>query len=259
MTLPNLKFKSSPNYSARNGKVRLIVVHDCEGSFGGSVSWFAEPQSKVSAHIVLSEDGTQAIQMVHWANKAWHACVFNSASEGIESAGFAAKGLAAAEWLSLASIVAFRLRANGLPCVYAEGGIGSGFCQHVDLGVPGGGHHDISSDKSVWDNFVRLVQTEYSKPPQSWNIDTSPIGELPPPPADWKPVGDTRHDLAIGSIHWIQMELNARKLKGVDQLNVDGLDGPKTRQAVAAFQESIGLHSDGEAGKFTIAALQKAA
>src|ERR1035437_9656490 len=121
--LPSLKFVSSPNYSSRNGNaVRLIVVHDCEGSYNGSISWFSQAASKVSAHIVLSEDGTQATQMVAWANKAWHVCSFNPVSEGIEAAGFSAKGLGAPEWLELASITAYRLHAHGLPPIWCNDG-----------------------------------------------------------------------------------------------------------------------------------------
>ena len=125
VTLPSLTWRASPNYSSRAGqRTRLIVVHDCEGGYGGSVSWFANPASQVSAHIVLSEDGASATQMVGWGNKAWHVCNFNGYSEGIEAAGFSAKGLGAAEWSALAAIVAYRLKANGLPCQVASSGNG---------------------------------------------------------------------------------------------------------------------------------------
>lgn len=255
--LPNLKFLPSPNYSARRAAVKLIVVHDCEGSFGGSVSWFAKSESRVSAHVVLSEDGTQAIQMVHWANKAWHACVFNSISEGIECAGFAAKGLGQPEWQALASIVAFRLHANNLAPVWARRGEGPGFEQHAGLGVRGGGHHDITSNSDIWEAFVKMVQAEYAKPqPASWVPDGAPVGPLPPPPAGWRPIGTTRHDLVPGSLSWVQMELNARHLLGIPPLTVDGLDGPKTRGAVVVFQRQVGLVPDGEIGPFTIEALK---
>jgi hypothetical protein len=259
MSLPSLKFLASPNYSARNAKTRLIVVHDCEGSFGGSVSWFAEARSQVSAHLVLSEDGTQAIQMVHWANKAWHACTFNSVSEGIESAGFSAKGLGAPEWESLASIVAFRLHANDLPPVWARRGNGAGFEQHVGLGAAGGGHHDITSASDVWMAFVAMVQSEYQKPqPASWLPSNDPVGPLPPPPANWKPIGTLRSDLVVGSLAWAQAQLNARHI-AVPPLIVDGMDGPATRTAMMLFQQGVKLAPDGEIGPLTIAALHKVA
>ena len=61
--LPKLKFVQSPNFSNRSVPVDLIVVHDCEGSYAGSVSWFSQAQSQVSAHYVLKEDGSEATQM----------------------------------------------------------------------------------------------------------------------------------------------------------------------------------------------------
>src|ERR1700691_5537135 len=75
LILPPLSWISSPNFSSRGGqKVRLCVVHDCEGNYAGSVSWFAQARSQVSAHIVLDADGSRATQMVAFANKAWHVC-----------------------------------------------------------------------------------------------------------------------------------------------------------------------------------------
>lgn len=255
MSLPELRFVASPNYSARGARaVDLIVVHDCEGSFAGSVSWFAQARSKVSAHLVLSEDGKQAVQMVSWANKAWHACNFNGASEGLEAAGYMAKGLGAPEWEALASIVAFRLHARNLPPFWARGGVGPGFTQHADLGEAGGGHHDITSSPDVWAAFVKMVQAAYDQPqPPSWNAGASP-DLLPTPPVGWKPSGTVRHDFARGSLEWVQMALNSQHSGGAT-LNVDGMDGPRTRNAVRAFQMRQGLPVTGEAGADTIAAL----
>ena len=75
MAIPPIKWTPSPNVSSRGGqKVRLIVTHDCEGNYAGSISWFAMKQSQVSAHLVLRDDGAEATQMVAWGDKAWHAC-----------------------------------------------------------------------------------------------------------------------------------------------------------------------------------------
>lgn len=257
LQLPALAWTASPNYSSRGGqRVRLIVVHDCEGSFLGSVSWFAMARSQVSAHIVLSEDGLRAVQMVAWANKAWHACDVNAFSEGIEAAGYASKGLGAPEWQALAAIVAFRLKANGILCQRASAANNwTGYCQHVDLGAMGGGHHDITLDPAIRDRFDVLVKIAYAQDmPATW----TPAGNAAAPaaPAGWTPHGTVRHDLAPGSIEWVQSELN--KL-GVATLTVDGLDGPATQRAVGAFQARAGLADDGIAGPQTIAALEKAA
>jgi hypothetical protein len=256
--LPTLSWISSPNFSSRGGqKVRLCVVHDCEGNYAGSVSWFAQARSQVSAHIVLDADGSRATQMVAFANKAWHVVSFNPISEGIEAAGFAAKGLGAAEWQALANITAFRLRANGLPPVWAKGGSGQGFCQHLDLGQAGGGHHDIASDPAVWAAFIAMVQEAYLQPmPASWDMN-SPAAPVPAVPAGWTPHGDPRHDLTPGSMEWVQAALNRLGIP-VYPLSVDGMEGIATKHAIVKFQVAHALHVDGVAGPQTIAALEAA-
>jgi peptidoglycan hydrolase-like protein with peptidoglycan-binding domain len=258
LALPRLNFTASPNYSSRGGqRVRLIVVHDCEGTYEGSISWFAQARSQVSAHIVLSEDGTQATQMVAWANKAWHACSFNPFSEGIEAAGFAAKGFSASEWDALAAIVAFRLHENGLPCRWAEKGIGEGFCSHYDLGAAGGGHKDPTTDQGVWDAFVARVAAAYVAPqPDVWRPDIAPA-PVPAAPPGFIPSPDPRHDFHPPSLEWVQAALNRLGIPHVP-LIVDGIEGRATRSAIVDFQERARVFIDGEAGKDTCAALEKA-
>ena len=88
--LPELLWKPSPNFSHRRGtRVDLIVLHDCEGGYKGSIEWFAMSRSDVSAHLVVREDGNEATQMVELADNAWHACAFNQRSVGVEIGGFA--------------------------------------------------------------------------------------------------------------------------------------------------------------------------
>lgn len=259
MALPELRHVKSPNYSSRGGrKVDLVVVHDCEGSFGGSVSWFQQARSRVSAHIVMSEDGTQAVQMVDWANKAWHVCNINSWSEGIEAAGYSHKGLGQPEWLALAEIVAFRLHAHGLPSVRVRGNPHGGFCQHADLGMAGGGHTDITYDTNVMAAFEKMVQDAWSRAgPAQWPLSAKPgLSALPGVPVGWTPSFTRRDDLIEGSLEWVQMQLNAWSQPNVPVLSVDGLDGPNTQRALGTFQQVHKLFITGQAGPETVAALK---
>ena len=49
--LPALLWRPSPNFSSRRGtRVDLIVLHDCEGRYEGSMRWFEMRQLNVSAH-----------------------------------------------------------------------------------------------------------------------------------------------------------------------------------------------------------------
>ena len=152
-----------------------MVIHDTEGSYEGSVSWFANPKSQVSAHYVIKEDGTEATQMVHIADKAWACCYFNSRSINYEMAGFAAKGYSSALWEASANIVAFHLHQLQIPLRWARGGVGPGFCSHYDLGASGGGHSDPTTNASVWNSFVSLVESKYNIAdfPHSWEPESS--------------------------------------------------------------------------------------
>jgi hypothetical protein len=163
MTLPNLKWAPSPNFSERTARVDLIVIHDTEGAYAGAVAWFEQAASQVSAHYVVKEDGTEATQMVDLAKKAWHACLFNSRSVGIEMAGIEAQGIDDRCWAATATMTAYLLHHLQIPCKFAEGGTGPGFCRHYDLGQAGGGHNDPTTDSAVWAKFVALVESEYAK------------------------------------------------------------------------------------------------
>jgi hypothetical protein len=234
LVLPKLLWKPSPNFSLRGARVSMVVVHDCEGSYEGAVSWFSQARSRVSAHIVLSADGLEATQMVAWDKKAWAVCDFNSMSESIEAAGFSAKGLGAPEWAALAGVVAFRLKANGLPCQQAnEANYWTGFCQHADLGEKGGGHHDITQNRDIWTTFAEIVEKAFNYPlPAVWSAMV---------PTPFVPNSDgPRHDLVEGSLEWCQMELNAQGYAR-PPLSVDGVMGRATEAALHAFQQAKGL------------------
>lgn len=69
-----IPYVQSPHFSSRNGRgVEGLVIHYTAGGKGsGTVRWFADPASRVSAHFVLSRSG-QITQMVDLSMKAWHA------------------------------------------------------------------------------------------------------------------------------------------------------------------------------------------
>ena len=106
--LPTLLWRPSLNFSSRRGtRVDLLVLHDCEGGYEGSVRWFELPRSSVSAHYVVREDGGEATQMVDLADNAWHACTFNRRSVGVEMGGFASRSFDAPLLATSAHVFAF--------------------------------------------------------------------------------------------------------------------------------------------------------
>lgn len=176
--LPALYWQPSPNFDA--GKMiahpPLAVVHDTEGGYEGAIATFANSHSQVSTQFVLKEDGSEITQMVKMADKAWHVVSFNSMAWGIEMAGFASKGFLAPEWEACARAVALLLSLGGLPPIWAQHGVGKGFCRHYDLGALGGGHQDpcagSASDLATWSNFCAMVKTEFAKGgfPTTWGL-----------------------------------------------------------------------------------------
>lgn len=82
----------SPNFDDRTLPITMVVLHYTGMPDAASaIKWLANPQSKVSAHYVVTEDG-QIVRMVDEAKRAWHAGRshwrgiddVNSASIGIE-------------------------------------------------------------------------------------------------------------------------------------------------------------------------------
>lgn len=75
-------------------EIRYIVIHDTEGSYQGSINWFANPWSSVSAHYVLRSSDGQVTQMVNNKDVAWQAgnWYFNMHTIGIEHEGYAMEG-----------------------------------------------------------------------------------------------------------------------------------------------------------------------
>lgn len=75
MPKPTYDFKQSPNFRAGSPdrKITAIVVHYTGSTnMEGTISWFLNRDSKVSAHYVIGQDG-RIVQMVHDQDIAWHA------------------------------------------------------------------------------------------------------------------------------------------------------------------------------------------
>jgi hypothetical protein len=74
------------NYRVASGRtISRVVIHITDGGAktSGPVSWFQNPDAKVSAHYVIGQDG-EIVQMVRHGDVAWHAGSANGDSIGIE-------------------------------------------------------------------------------------------------------------------------------------------------------------------------------
>lgn len=84
------KFVPSPHFSSRKGaKINRIVLHyTTSRNAEGSMAWWQDPRSQVSAHYLISRSG-EIFQCVKDEDKAWHARNANPESIGIEFAAAA--------------------------------------------------------------------------------------------------------------------------------------------------------------------------
>src|SRR5690606_39349537 len=82
----------SPNFDERSLPVSILVLHYTGMPDAPSaINWLANPDSKVSAHYVVTEDGN-IIRMVDEARRAWHSG--RSYWRGITDVNTASTGIA---------------------------------------------------------------------------------------------------------------------------------------------------------------------
>jgi N-acetyl-anhydromuramyl-L-alanine amidase AmpD len=255
--LPTLLWRPSLNFSSRRGtRVDLLVLHDCEGGYEGSVRWFELPRSSVSAHYVVREDGGEATQMVDLADNAWHACTFNRRSVGVEMGGFASRSFDAPLLATSAHVFAFLCYHLRIPVRHARAGVGPGIASHKDPGPARGGHHDPSDDPTFMQRFIGLVAEEHRKGhfPEVWDPRRAQRARLlsPDKGSPLSPV--TSLVPPLPDVHTISGLQEALKMLGY-RIAVDGDYGAETRQAVTSFQMRTGIVADGVAGAQTEAKL----
>lgn len=106
-TEPRVRIEKSPNFTEASrtaDDIDTIVIHTTEGNYRdylpfetnqrityyGTIIWFLDTKSQVSAHYVASPTG-EITQMVDCKDRAWQATYYNKRSIGIENAGWAGR------------------------------------------------------------------------------------------------------------------------------------------------------------------------
>lgn len=113
---PIKQFIQSPHFSSRNGeRIRRIVMHyTTSKNVDGTIEWFQDPTSKVSAHYVIGRNG-DIYQMVRDSDKAWHAKNANADSIGIEHSAAQGDQMTAEQTASSVALVRWLLSEYKLP------------------------------------------------------------------------------------------------------------------------------------------------
>ncbi|MCX4445993.1 peptidoglycan-binding protein [Streptomyces sp. NPDC087866] len=224
------------NYTAgRTAKIEKIVIHVTQGSYAGSISWFQDPVSEVSAHYVVRSSDGQITQMVRDADTAYHARSANASSLGIEHEGFIddPTWFTDAMYRSSAALTASLCDTYGIPKDRAH------IIGHSE--APGNDHTDPGPYWD-WDRYMELVKGNGTG-------------------------GETRDGLSFttyttqrGGSTGPQVTALQRLLtdQGYPAGEADGTFGPATATAVTAFQTAHGLDADGVVGARTWTALLSA-
>jgi hypothetical protein len=166
VVLPPLKQRRSPNFSPRHGSpIDLLVWHETAGRYRGDIATLCNdrvaPHLRVSAHLVVREDGAEVTQLVRLAQKAWTQGFYNPRAVGVEHSNMTAKGYSTEQQLRVsARIFAWLAWDLDVPVRFARGGHGRGVCRHLDLGALGGGHTQCGPGDATWQRFLGMLHAE---------------------------------------------------------------------------------------------------
>ena len=137
---PTYEHWPSPNHGPRVGTkpVDILLLHYTGmASEEGALAWLTNPQSNVSAHYFVGEDG-RIVQMVDEAKRAWHAGAsfwagesdINSRSIGIEIANpgheFGYRGFPPGQIAAVVALCRDILSRHAIPPAARAGAFGRG-------------------------------------------------------------------------------------------------------------------------------------
>lgn len=134
-----------------------VVVHTMQGSYAGSMAWFQNPNSKVSAHYVMRSVDGEVTQMVLDKDRGYHVGSMNRYALGIEHEGFVDDP---GKWYTWATYTSSAQLARWLTL-----------------------KHDIPVDRDHIVGHVELPNQTHTDPGQGWNwtLYMALVQEVVPP------------------------------------------------------------------------------
>ncbi|WP_399897444.1 N-acetylmuramoyl-L-alanine amidase [Streptomyces sp. BBFR51] len=139
------------NYQAgRAARIDKVVIHVTQGSYAGSISWFQNGASGVSAHYVVRSSDGDVTQTVRDADTAYHARSANASALGIEHEGYVdnASWFTDTMYRSSAALTRYLCDRHGIPKDRAH------ILGHNEL--PGNDHTDPGPHWN-WGYYMQLV------------------------------------------------------------------------------------------------------
>lgn len=132
-----------PNGTYGSGAIMGVLMHTMVGNLPGTVQWFNNRASQVSAHFGIAQDGE--IHQFGPIGKgwiAWHAAAANHDWYGIEHAdnGAPVNPLTPAQITASAQLVEVLARFAGFPLRVTDSPASKGYGTHVMGGAAWGGH-----------------------------------------------------------------------------------------------------------------------
>ena len=138
----------------RSHPIKTIVIHVAQGSWSGTLSWFQNPNARVSAHYTVRSSDGRIGQSLSDVNIGWHAgnWTVNQTSIGIEHEGYVSD----ASWFTSemydrsALLTAYLCRRYGIPIDRSH------IIGHNE--VPGATHTDPGPHWR-WRHYMRRVRS----------------------------------------------------------------------------------------------------
>ena len=198
----------SGNYQAASrgaAQINYVVIHTTQGSYGGTINWFKNPDANVSAHYVVRSSDGERTQMVDDSDVAWHDACFNSETIGIEHEGFVQDPDAwytEAMYMASAELTAWLCDQYGIPKdrahIFGHGeapdcsdhtdpGGGWDWAHYMDL-VKGGGQPIFDAAYANQDTPTRMISGEeravwyefVNDSNVTWGLDATRLGTAEP-------------------------------------------------------------------------------
>jgi hypothetical protein len=171
IALPDLVWTPTNNFSRREPGVAIEDVFDHVwggGTFDGVISWFKNPASQASSHIVyageIGKDAGRCAQMVELDFKAWTEAADNSEGVSVEAADAIWTGHDPHGFARLARINGWLLLHEKLPGAWVRDPHGThdhGLTRHADGGQADGGHTMCpTADLELWGQMVQRTKLE---------------------------------------------------------------------------------------------------